>query len=175
MRCTLGTMLIAAMTGFAGLGALPALADDHGQGGHGAAGIAVSGAWARTTPPVVSNGAAYMTLSNGGASADRLVSAETGVAGRVEFHEHVMENGVAIMGEVESVELPAGAEAVFEPGGRHIMLMGLDGPLAAGERFTMTLTFERAGEITVDVPVHRERPEHAHSGDRPEMGASHDH
>jgi copper(I)-binding protein len=66
--------------------------------------------------------------------------------------------GEMTMRPVEFVELPAGVAVEMKPGGHHIMLMDLAKPLAAGTTFKLTLTFEKAGEITIDVPVRDEAP-----------------
>jgi Uncharacterized protein conserved in bacteria len=97
--------------------------------------------------------AAYLTIETGGAS-DRLVAAASPAAARVELHEHILEDGVAKMREVAAgIPVAPDAPAVLEPGGYHVMLMGLTAPLAEGDAIDLTLTFEAAGEITVTVPV----------------------
>ena len=64
-----------------------------------------------------------------------------------------MENGIARMRPVDAVAVAPDAPAVFQPGGYHVMIMGLKGPLKEGETFPLTLTFEKAGDVTVDVMV----------------------
>jgi copper(I)-binding protein len=100
------------------------------------------------------NGAAYLAVSNAGSEADRLLGARSGVAARVELHTHANDNGVMRMRPLDGgIEVPAGGTAALAPGGDHIMLMDLKAPLAEGDSFPLTLVFERAGEITVDVKV----------------------
>jgi len=111
-----------------------------------------SGAWARATPPGVSVGAAYLTIT-GGSTNDRLVGANSGRASMVQLHTVEESEGVAAMRQVEGVPVPAGKHVVLAPGGTHIMLMGLTGPLVAGETFPLDLRFEKAGEQTVQVTV----------------------
>lgn len=119
--------------------------------------------WARPTSAGMANGAAYMVLRNAGSSADRLVAAASEVAERVELHTHMIDaEGVARMREVEAVEVPAGGEAAFQPGGLHVMLIGLREPLAEGSSFGLRLTFEQAGETEVTVNV--EKPTAAMQG-----------
>lgn len=120
--------------------------------------IAIADVWARASPPMAKNGAAYMTLSNTGDAADRLLSVGTDVAERAELHNHVVKDGVAVMGEMDAVEIEPGAPVAFRPGGMHVMLISLESPLNAGDSFDMTLSFAEAGEITVEVPVHHSEP-----------------
>jgi hypothetical protein len=108
--------------------------------------------WARASAGPVRNGAAYLTVHNAGA-ADSLVAVSGDVAKRVELHTHLMEGDVMKMRRVEALEVPAGGMAALEPGGIHVMLIGLAQPLKEGERFPLTLTFRDAGEVTVEVKV----------------------
>lgn len=124
--------------------ALPALAT--------AAAPTVSNAWARATPPGVSVGAAYLTIT-GGSSRDRLVGADTDRASMVQLHTVEESGGVATMREVDGVPVPAGRKVVMAPGGTHIMLMGLSQALVAGETFALQLRFENAGTLVVQVTV----------------------
>jgi copper(I)-binding protein len=100
-----------------------------------------------------STSAAYFVLHNRGGEADRLVSARTEVAGVVELHRSGIEDGVMRMRQVESIAIPANGEARLEPGGYHLMLIGVTRELRAGERFPITLEFERAGTQVVEVEV----------------------
>ncbi len=111
--------------------------------------------WARATPPVARVGAGYVALNNTGGDDERLLSASAEVAESVELHTHIMEDNVMRMREVASIEIPAGGRVLLEPGGLHIMFIGLKAPLVAGETFPLTLTFEKAGETTVTVTVRR--------------------
>lgn len=107
---------------------------------------------ARVPVPAGPNGAAYMTLTGDGA-ADRLVGAETTIAERVELHESSMREGAMSMRQVDGVDIPAGGDAVLEPGGFHLMLVGVDRDLAVGDTVDITLTFERTGDQTVSADV----------------------
>jgi len=118
--------------------ALGALKDDH--------------PWARASAGPALNGAAYFKVENSGA-ADRLIAVAGDVAERAELHTHRMEGTVMQMRQVEAVEIPAGGSATLEPSGLHVMLIGLRQPLKEGDHFPLTLTFEQAGEITVEVKV----------------------
>jgi copper(I)-binding protein len=112
----------------------------------------VSDAWARATPPGTTVGAAYMTIQ-GGAQADRLVDASSDRAAMVHLHTVEEKDGVSKMRAIDAVEIPAGQRVALAPKSTHVMLMGLDGPLVAGQTFVVTLRFERAGELPVTVTV----------------------
>ncbi len=105
------------------------------------------------------SGAAFMILHNAGATDDRLVSAASDAAMRVELHTHkVTGDGVMQMIEVEEgFAVPAGGTHTLARGGDHVMLMGLTAPMRQGDTIIVTLTFETAGEITVEIPVDLER------------------
>lgn len=97
--------------------------------------------------------AAYMTIENTSTAADRLLAAATPVARVAELHAHMMDGTVMRMRSIEAIEVKPGELTLLRPGGLHIMLIGLTRPLSAGQTIPLTLRFERAGEITVDVPV----------------------
>lgn len=113
----------------------------------------VTNVWARATPAAAKSGAAYFTIVNKGASDDRLVAAESPVAGKVELHKTVNDNGVMKMLPVDAVTVKAGAKVTFRPGGYHVMLIELKQPLKEGDSFPLALTFEKAGKIDVTVKV----------------------
>jgi len=115
--------------------------------------LAVEQAWARESPPTVTNGAAFMTITNRGTSSDRLVSAEAEVSERVELHTHLMDDGVMRMRQVDSIELKPGEVTQLKPGGLHVMFIGLKAPFKAGEQVPVTLRFEQGGSLEIDVPV----------------------
>ena len=134
-------------------GAAVQVADAHGDHGHDAMAVSVETARSRATAPTKRNGVAYKTQHNGTDAADRLVAGHTPVAQRVELHTHINDDGVMRMREVAAIEVPAGGKTLLEPGGLHIMLIGLNDALAAGQTFPLTLEFETAGTMTVDVTV----------------------
>jgi copper(I)-binding protein len=104
--------------------------------------------WARATIGISKTGAAYLTVMN------QLIGASTSVAEKATLHRNVVdEDGVMKMRPVEAIEVPAGGDVKLEPGGLHIMLMGVHEPLKAGEHFPLTLTFERAGQVEITVPI----------------------
>jgi copper(I)-binding protein len=134
------------------LAALAALACTFAPALASAAPPTVTQAWARATPPGLTVGAAYLALT-GGSGPDRLVGASSPRASMVQIHVIVESNGVAGMREVDGVDVPAGRTVVLAPGGTHLMLMGLDGPLVAGQDLPLTLEFEHAGRIDVVAKV----------------------
>ena len=102
------------------------------------------------------NGAAYFgALENTGAVGDRLLRASTPAAARVELHTMAVDaQGVMRMREVDGIALPAKSKVQMRPGGAmHLMLINLKAPLKSGSRFPMTLQFERAGPVEVEVVV----------------------
>jgi hypothetical protein len=122
-------------------------------------GVAVSAAWARSSPAGVTAGAAYVTLESG--VDDRLIGVEVpaDVAAAVEIHEMVVDTGAEMtMRRVSSVDLPSDEAVVFEPGGLHMMLVDLAGPLESGATFVLTLTFATAEPQTVAVEILDEAP-----------------
>lgn len=98
-------------------------------------------------------GAGFMTIRNTGTAADRLVSATSPVSGRVELHTHIRDGDVMRMRPVQDIPVPAGGSATLAPGGLHLMFMGLNRTLVAGETIPVTLRFAEAGEVTVQLRV----------------------
>ena len=109
--------------------------------------------WSRATPGQAPNGAVFMKIENQGKADDKLVSAASDVAAMVGIHEHIMDGDVAKMRPVDSVILPAQSTTELKPSSYHIMLMGLKEPLVEYGTFHLTLTFEKAGSIEVEVQV----------------------
>ncbi len=142
---------------FAGLAALaaamPAMAD-----------ITIEDAYVRSATPMAKTGAAFMIIHNDGTADDRLVAAATEIADVTELHTHKdMGDGVMKMMEVEEgFVIPANGMHALMRGGDHVMLMGLTRGLEDGETVNVTLTFEQAGDIELEIPVDRMR--------MPEMG-----
>lgn len=129
-----------------------------------AAEIEVRQPWARATPQGAKVAAGYLEIRNNGKEADRLLSASTPVAKRVEMHITQRDGEVVKMREVKSLDIPAGGTRKLEPGGTHLMLIELAQPLKQGERFRLRLRFERAGDLEADVEVRAlgARQEHRH-------------
>lgn len=130
--------------------------------------LTISDPWSRALPPNAPAGAAYFTVSNHGQGQDRLVGAASDIAGKTELHAHIKSGEMMRMQKIDAVDIPAGGEATFAPGGNHVMLFGLKRPLRDGEQFPLTLEFEKAGKVRVEVPVRADAQgdmqhhEHAH-------------
>lgn len=120
--------------------------------------LRIEAAWARPTAAAAANGAAYFTIHDEGTEPDRLIKAGSPAAGMVELHTHLVEGNVMRMRPVEAIEVHPGTPTVLQPGGLHVMLMGLKAPLKEGERMPLTLTFEKAGTVTIEVPIQRRAP-----------------
>ena len=125
--------------------------------------ITIEGPHSIELPPVSENGAAYFSIMNHGNESDRLISAATPMAERAEFHTHEASGGMMKMRRVESVEVPAKQMTRFEPGGLHVMLLGLKQPLEAGQTFPLVLSFAGAGSVEVVVKVQL-RAKQGHGG-----------
>ena len=147
------TLLLAALLGTS----LLAGAHDYRAGA-----LRIDHPWSREMPPVAPTAAAYFVVYNDGAAADRLLGARTPLAARAELHEHLHVDGLMKMQQVQRVEIPAGGEAQFAPMAYHVMLFGLQRQLQDGERFPLTLRFEQAGEVEVDVAVQQEPQDESH-------------
>ncbi len=106
----------------------------------------------RVGAPAGPNAAVYFT-ARGAAEDDALISASTDVAARVEIHETITsDSGTMSMQSVARLDLPAGGQLVLEPGGYHLMLVQVD-KLEVGDTISVTLTWEVAGEMTVEAEV----------------------
>ena len=115
--------------------------------------IDVHDPWARASAGMARAGAAFMGLRNEGEMPDRLVAASAEVSKSVELHTHIKDGDVMKMRRVDGIDLPVGGTVMLEPGGFHIMFMGLKAPLKQGSSFPLTLTFRKSGPVTVDIPV----------------------
>lgn len=120
----------------------------------------------RATLPGQPVGGGFMTITNKGAEADRLVSiAAPDVSDDVQLHEMAVENDVMKMRQLpDGIEIPAGAKVELKSGGLHVMFMRIKHPFTEGEKFKATLTFEKAGKIDVDFRIEAAKPG-ARSGD----------
>lgn len=120
--------------------------------------ISITKAWAK--PNYGPNGAVYLTLTNNGATAVKLLSAAAPTSKRVELHEHRHEDGVMRMRQVkEPLIIPAGKSLSFKPGGLHIMLFDMGEKKKTGESFPLTLMFEGGETLSLDVSISETAPE----------------
>ena len=114
--------------------------------------LSVSDAWAYPID-IGSAGGIFMTITNGTGEADKLLEARTDKAMMVQLHTMVMEGGSMKMQQVPEISIPAGGQVVLKPKDLHVMMMDLVTSIEAGEKFPVTLRFEKAGEKTVEVTV----------------------
>jgi copper(I)-binding protein len=121
-------------------------------GGRTPGDISVRSAWARATAPGQEAGGAFLIIRGRGAP-DRLVGGSTPVAASVEIHTMHMDGAIMRMRRQNGVDVPADGALKLEPGGTHLMLMGLRAPLAAGRTFDLALDFAEAGRKEVRVKV----------------------
>lgn len=118
-----------------------------------AGGITVIAPWARATPGGAKVGGAYLELKAQAGAGDRLLSASSPAAGAVEIHEHVNDGGVMRMRRIDGLAVPAGRSVTMKPGSYHLMMMDLKQPLKQGDKVQLTLTFEKAGTLSVEGPI----------------------
>jgi copper(I)-binding protein len=115
-------------------------------------------------------GAVYFVLKNKGAEPDRLVSVSATVAESAQLHANTMRDGMVHMEPVAGIDIPASGSAELKPGGFHVMLMGPKRQLKPGQHFEMTLTFAKAGQVTIQVPVKRQAGTDGMGMDHGKMG-----
>ncbi len=119
----------------------------------GSGGLDVENVYSRPAP-AGGMGGAFVTVTNGGDTPDRLIGARTSVAEAVELHETIDDNGVMKMRPVPGgFEVPAKGKLELKPGGKHLMFVGLNTALQEGKEIEITLTFEKAGDIAVKAPI----------------------
>ena len=116
--------------------------------------LEISGAFTRATLPNAPVGAGYLTITNKGTSDDRLLAATSPAAGMTQIHEMKLEGDVMKMTELtDGVVVPAGGTVTLAPGGLHIMFMDLTQPVVQDTTIPVTLTFEKAGTVEVELAV----------------------
>lgn len=135
----------AALATLLAFGAIPAFAGS----------LRIEQAYAPPTPPGARTGAAYFTIRNDGPAGDRLVRVASPIAASADVHQTTTDGHVVRMRAVQSLDVPAHGSVTLAPGGYHVMLMGLAHPLSPGNDVPLTLTFEKAGSVTVSAPVER--------------------
>jgi copper(I)-binding protein len=116
--------------------------------------LEISGAFTRATLPNAPVGGGFLTITNKGAADDRLVSAASPASGEVQLHEMAMEGDVMKMRRLaDGIPVPAGATVTLQPGGLHMMFIKLAGPMVEGTTVPVTLTFEKAGTVSLELSV----------------------
>jgi copper(I)-binding protein len=116
----------------------------------------VEDAWARPTVAGQAGGGGFLKITS--ATADRLISASAPVSKTVELHTMQMDGDVMRMRQIPAIEIPAGQTVELKPGGLHVMFIGLTQTLDSGASFPLTLRFEKAGEVKVEVQVRNQGP-----------------
>jgi copper(I)-binding protein len=142
------------------LAALPMMAQAHG---YKLGELEIEHPWTRATSSA--NGVAYLIVDNKGKQDDKLIAATTSIADMPMLHVNYMDGEVMKMRMVDAIPVPAGGKAELKPGSYHIMLMGLKAPLKEGDMVPLTLTFEKAGKIDVQLKVEAAgaaEPAHSH-------------
>ena len=131
----------------ASLFAVPACAEDIKAGD-----LVISQAWSRATPNGAKIAGGYLTIENKGAAPDRLIGGSGDIAGKVEVHEMSMNNGVMTMRPLDKgLAIEPGKTVKLAPGGYHLMMFDLKGPLKQGEQVPVTLEFEKAGKVKLSL------------------------
>ena len=115
--------------------------------------LTIEHAWSKATIGAGRPGVFYVEITNAGSVDDALIGIATPAAGMPMLHETVVQDGIASMPHAMSIPVPAGQNVQLSPGGYHGMLMGLTTALKEGDSFPVTLSFENAGEATVNVDV----------------------
>lgn len=142
--------------------------------------IAIDHPWSRATLPGAKVAAGYLTIRNNGTEPDRLVSVSSELSSKGEIHEMAVDatTGVMTMRPLaEGIAIEPGKTVALEPGGYHLMFMGLTAPAEKDKPFKGTLTFEKAGTVEVDYAVQAAggKPSAANAGAHDHGSASHDH
>lgn len=138
--------------------------------------ITIAHPHARATVPGQPAAAAYIGLDNGGKTSDKLLGASSPMAKSVEIHTMSMDNNVMRMREVKAIDITPGAKIAMKPGdGYHLMMLGLKEPLKVGDKFPMTLVFEKAGSVEVSISVDATVPKAAASASAPAAEPAHNH
>ncbi|MBX9651837.1 MAG: copper chaperone PCu(A)C [Xanthobacteraceae bacterium] len=116
--------------------------------------LVISQAWSRATPGGAKIAGGYLTIENKGSAPDRLVGGSGDIAGKVEVHEMAMNNGVMTMRALDKgLAIEPGKTVKLAPGGYHLMMFDLKGPLKQGDKVPVTLQFEKAGKVTLSLDV----------------------
>ena len=116
--------------------------------------LVITQAWSRATPGGAKIAGGYLTIENKGAAPDRLVGGTADIAGKIEVHEMAMNNGVMTMRPLDKgLTIEPGKTVKLAPGGYHLMMMDLKGPLKQGDKVPVTLDFEKAGKVALSLDV----------------------
>ena len=117
--------------------------------------VTVENPYARAVPPGQMNSASFMVLNNTDTKDVALVAASSSVAKVVELHNHTNEDGVMKMRQVDSIVVPARGKANLQPGGYHVMLIGLTQDLMEGQKIDLKLEFSDGSSQALTLPVQK--------------------
>ena len=116
--------------------------------------LVITQAWSRATPGGAKTGSGYLTIENKGSAPDRLIGGSADVADKVQVHEMAMNNGVMTMRPLDKgLVIEPGKTVKLAPGGYHLMLFDLKGPLKQGDKVPVVLEFEKAGKVPLALDV----------------------
>jgi len=128
-------------------------------GSAGAATLEIKDAWIRSTTPGMPTAVAYATIVNHGFTSDRLTGVRTGAAASAELHQMTTAGGVMKMRAITGgIAIGGSATVKLSPGGQHLMLVGVKGPMKAGAHVKITFEFQRAGAVAADFVVRDTAP-----------------
>ncbi len=161
--------LMAVSAGAGGAGLLAAHAHDYASGA-----LEIGHPWVK--PPLGGRDmtAGYLSVTNTGDAPDRLIGASAAGVSAIELHTHIKDGEIMRMRKVEGFDVPAGETLTLEPGGPHLMLFGVSDAWSVGDMMPVTLTFETAGDVPVDLAVETMAPL-ADTGDGAASDMSGDH
>lgn len=126
--------------------------------------VTISEGYVRATPPMGPNTAAFMQLENGGDQERMLVALSSPAAEKAELHNVQEQDGVMQMRPVDGIPVPVGGKVSLQPGGLHIMLLGVKQPLAEGDEVTLELRWDNGDTEQLSLPVRdiRVQSQHGH-------------
>ena len=118
--------------------------------------LVITDAWTRQTPPNARTGSAYLKITNNGSEVDTLTGGAATFVRVVEIHDMSMTDGIMSMFPLtEGLQIAPGETVALEPGGKHIMMMGITHHFSMGQTVMIRLDFEKAGSVDVAFPVGR--------------------
>ena len=115
--------------------------------------LVIDHAWSRQSPMAADVAAGFMTITNTGSEDDKLVKATLEITGTVQLHDMQMDGDVMRMREIPAIDIPAGQTVELKPGGLHVMMIDMKGPMKEGDMIPITLTFDDGSSKKVDAKV----------------------
>jgi copper(I)-binding protein len=124
-------------------------------GGTRGGSLEITDSWAPSTPPNAETAAVYLTVENGTADGDRLISVESDACGSVELHATQLEDGIMRMrpASPDLLEIPSDGTLEMVPGGLHVMCIDPTEPFTTGGQVHLTAHFEKAGSLAITTPI----------------------